>query len=301
MSEKGFFIEWVIDEQYDGMILREYLRTQRKISKSALSDIKFQGGIILVNGEEQTVRYRLNMGDSVSIQFPPEKISETMEPEQVNFDILFEDDHFLIVNKPAGIPTIPSRYYPYGSLAQGILFYYRRAKIAATFHAVNRLDRDTSGIVVVAKHRYAHYLLSLQQQEKTLNREYLALVHGVPNPEVGVINKPIGRKQGSIVERTVTEAGQYAETHYQVVKGGADYAVIRLRLKTGRTHQIRVHMACIGHPLLGDDLYGGQKDKIYRQALHSWRVNFHHPFSDKQLQIEAPIPSDMEQIINQSF
>jgi 23S rRNA pseudouridine1911/1915/1917 synthase len=297
MNRDGFTIDWTIEEQNDGMLLREYLRIIKKISKSALTDIKFHGGSIFVNGADTTVRYKLKQGDRVMIQFPPEDISEAMDPEEVNFDILLEDEHFLIVNKPAGIPTIPSRYHTEGSLAQGVLHYYQNTGIAATFHAVNRLDRDTSGIVLVAKHRYAHYLLSLQQQDKTLTREYLALVHGVPVDSTGIIKKPIGRKLGSIIERAIKEDGQYAETHFNVIRKGESSALISLKLKTGRTHQIRVHMSSVGHPLIGDDLYGGQKGSIDRQALHSWKVNFFHPFDEMPCSVEAPIPHDMKQII----
>jgi 23S rRNA pseudouridine1911/1915/1917 synthase len=298
MNNKGFTIEWLIGEQHAGMLLREYLRIEKKISRSALTDIKFHGGKIEVNGEDTTVRYQLKLKDKVKIQFPTEEVSETMAPENVNFDILMEDDHFLIVNKPAGIPTIPSKYHSNGSLAQGILYYYNLKGIPATFHAINRLDRDTSGIVMVAKHRYAHYLMSLQQKDKTLKREYLAIIHGRAEVLNDVINKPIGRKADSIIERTVSDEGQYAETHYQVVKVGKCNTLIRLQLKTGRTHQIRVHMASVGHPLLGDDLYGGQKLLINRQALHSWKVNFYHPFEEVMRGIEAPIPADMQQTIS---
>jgi 23S rRNA pseudouridine1911/1915/1917 synthase len=297
MENTRFKVDWTVARRHEGILLREYLRKEKNISKSALADIKFHGGLLLVNGKEVTVRYQLKEEDAITIHFPPEKVSDTLVPEYVDFEILYEDEHFIIVNKPSGIPTIPSHLRPTGSLAHGILYYYRNNRIQGTFHAVNRLDRDTSGIVVVAKHRYAHSLLSIQQRKKTLAREYVALIHGVPSKVEGVIKKPIGRKEGSIVERTVTEKGQYAETHYKALQIFNEYTLVSLVLKTGRTHQIRVHMSSIGHPLLGDDLYGGMRGLIGRQALHSNKVQFFHPFTEQILVVKAPITNDIKQLI----
>jgi 23S rRNA pseudouridine1911/1915/1917 synthase len=161
------------------------------------------------------------------------------------------------------------------------------------------LDKDTSGIVLVAKHRFAHSLMSKQQKDKTIKREYVAFVHGNVCRDKGTINSPIGRNPESIIERMVREDGQPSITHYEKLSYAAekDFSVVRLVLETGRTHQIRVHMASIGHPLLGDDLYGGSQTLIMRQALHSERTAFIHPFSSESIHLCLPLPEDMNRLL----
>ncbi|WLD94930.1 RluA family pseudouridine synthase [Alkalihalobacillus sp. AL-G] len=294
---KPFQITWKVEESLEGQLLREFLLKEKAISRQALTDIKFNGGSIYVNGQPVTVRHVLHNGDNVTVQFPLEEVSEHMAPEEMQLSILYEDDHFLVVNKPPNVTTIPSKYQNTGSLAQGVLHYYQSKNIGATIHIVNRLDRDTSGIVLIAKHRYAHSLLSLQQQSSQLTRTYSALCEGHPIREKSTIEEPIGRKEGSIIERCVRKDGQFALTHYEVLKKYTDFSFIRLNLDTGRTHQIRVHMAHIGHPLLGDDLYGGSTEKMQRQALHSTTLTFHHPFLEKEMTLMAPLPDDFLQLL----
>ncbi|WP_261132612.1 RluA family pseudouridine synthase [Bacillus sp. Marseille-Q3570] len=288
---------WTVGKASSGKLLREYLLQEKFISRKALTDIKYAGGALFVNDQPVTVRHQLQENDQVTVFFPPEEISESMEPVEIPLSVLFEDDHFLAVNKPADMPTIPSMFRNTDSLAQAVLFYYQQEGISSTIHAVNRLDRDTSGIVMFAKHRYGHSLLSRLQKSGEMNRTYLALCHGVPVEAKGTIEKPIGRKEGSIIERCTREDGQHAKTHFEVLQSFDDYALLRLKLETGRTHQIRVHMAFLGHPLLGDDLYGGHRALIGRQALHSRSLQFYHPFLEKAIEIEAPVPEDMARLI----
>ncbi|KZE63422.1 RNA pseudouridine synthase [Fictibacillus phosphorivorans] len=292
-----FKITWTVEKNEAPVLLRDYLKT-KQISKAALTDIKFQGGALFVNKEEVTVRKVLNSGDEVIVCFPPESKSESMEAEDISINIVYEDEHFLVVNKPAGMPTIPSYYQPKGSLAAAVLFYYQEKGIPGTFHAVNRLDKDTSGIVLIAKHRFAHSLMSKKQINKSIKRGYIAFVHGKVERLNGTIDSPIGRNPDSIIERMVREDGQQAITHYEKIDylRDRDFSVVRLTLETGRTHQIRVHMASIGHPLLGDDLYGGSYDFINRQALHSERTIFTHPFTDDQIKLEVSCPKDMKDL-----
>lgn len=290
---------WVVKKTEAPVLLREFLKS-KQISKAALTDIKFHGGALFVNEEEVTVRTTLSPGDVVNVHFPPEKKSESMVSEDLTLHIVYEDEHFLAVNKPPGMPTIPSLYQPKGSLAAGVLFYYQQNGIPGTFHAVNRLDKDTSGIVLVAKHRFAHSLMSKQQREKTINREYIALVHGKMEQDFGTIDSPIGRNPDSIIERMIREDGQPSVTHYEKIEyiTSLDTSVVKLKLETGRTHQIRVHMASIGHSLLGDDLYGGSLNLISRQALHSESTCFIHPFSQKQVKIHVNLPDDMKNLLS---
>ncbi|QFF98257.1 RluA family pseudouridine synthase [Psychrobacillus glaciei] len=281
-------------------LLRDAI-TQYGISKRALTSIKFEGGKILVNGEEKTVRHILEIGDVVTIVFPNEKKSEGLIAEKEEFPILFEDDHLLILVKKAGISTIPSREHPQGTIANYVAGYLKESGLTSTVHIVTRLDKDTSGIICIAKHRHAHHLLSEMQKKRAIFRTYEAIVHGHVKEDQLTIDAPIGRKDGSIIERVISSDGKNAKTTVEVVKRftvqGENISHVRLKLHTGRTHQIRVHMMSIGHPLIGDDLYGGSRFLINRQALHAKELGFIHPFTNKVIQIQAVFPQDMVDIL----
>lgn len=291
-----FTLEWKIQRADAGKLIREYLKEQ-EISKTALTDIKFSGGSIKLNGEEVTVRKPLSEGDVLLVEFPPESISESMEGEDIPLHILYEDDYVLVVNKPAGMSTIPSREHPTGSLANAIIGYYKKIGLATTVHIVTRLDRDTSGLVLIAKHRHIHHLMSKQQKEGTLKRKYEALAEGVFSETKGTIEKSIGRKSDSIIEREVQDGGQYACTRFEVLKQYTTFAHVKLQLETGRTHQIRVHLSHIGHPLLGDDLYGGETSRIKRQALHCAKLTFIHPIEKNELRFACDLADDMKELL----
>ncbi|MEH7416355.1 RluA family pseudouridine synthase [Neobacillus drentensis] len=292
----SFKLHWIIDETNAGLSIKEFLKRE-EISRIALTDIKFKGGFILVNQEEVNVRYKLIVGDSLTVIFPPEIPSEGVMGEYIPLTILHEDDFLLVVNKPALMNTIPSREHPNGSLANAVVGYYQRVGIQATSHIVTRLDRDTSGIVLIAKHRHVHHLFSKMQQNGLVKRTYEAFAGGLLADDQGTITEPIGRKQDSIIEREVRADGQYACTHFQVIERCSTFTHIELGLETGRTHQIRVHMSFLGHPLLGDDLYGGDTALIKRQALHCKRIQFHHPFYKEEMSFSASPPEDMTCIL----
>lgn len=290
-----FQLTWQVTAPQEGMLLREFLK-QKHISKAALADIKFKGGRIEVNGCEQTVRYALRQRDQVTVQFPAEQSSEGLVPEDLPLHIVYEDDFVLVVNKLPFTNTIPSREHPTGSVANAIAGYYKRKNIASTVHVVTRLDRDTSGLMLIAKYRHVHHLLSEQQKKDDVSRIYEAFVHGQISGE-GKVEAPIGRKDVSIIEREVREDGQYACTFYQSVAVYDEFSRVQLKLLTGRTHQIRVHMSYLGHSLLGDDLYGGTLDKIKRQALHCREVTFYHPFLEKKMTFHSDLPEDMSRLL----
>lgn len=281
-----------------GQLLREAI-SEFGISKRALTAIKFEGGEILVNGREQNVRHLLQLGDEITIIFPKEKVSDGLVPQQGPLDIVFEDEALLILNKPAYMSTIPSREHPDGSIANFVAGHFSQQDIASTVHVVTRLDRDTSGLLCIAKHRHIHHLAGLMQSEGTIHREYEAIVHG--HVQSQSIIAPIGRKETSIIEREVREDGQHAHTDVRLLKqlviDGKPYSHIRLKLHTGRTHQIRVHMAHIGHPLVGDELYGGSRNLIKRQALHCVKLQLIHPVTGETLLFERILPADMINII----
>lgn len=291
----GFRLSWQVKIEQQGVLLREFLKGQH-ISKAALVDIKFNGGRIEVNQKEETVRYVLQAGDEVTVHFPLETPSEGLLAEDLPLNIIYEDDYVLVVNKEPFMNTIPSREHPTGSVANRLAGYYQKLKLASTVHVVTRLDRDTSGLMLIAKHRHIHHLLSEQQKQGDVNRTYQALVHGDFRGE-GKIEAPIGRKSTSIIEREVREDGQYACTYYKVMSQQKDFSLVQLKLLTGRTHQIRVHMAYLGHPLLGDDLYGGTVDRINRQALHCSSLSFYHPFMHERVSFEAGLAQDMMDVI----
>lgn len=280
----------------DGELLRDAIQKQ-EISSRALTDIKYRGGKILVNGEERNVRHILSKGDEITIIFPEEKASDSLEPEQGDLNIIYEDDALLIIDKPPYINTIPSREHPAGSIANYVYGYFQERGIDSTIHVVTRLDRDTSGLVCIAKHRHIHHLMSLQLQKGLIRKEYEAIVHGHVSSDVSII-LPIGRKSTSIIEREVRKDGQFAHTDVKVLKHFVyqrePLSHVRLRLHTGRTHQIRVHMSHIGHPLVGDDLYGGNQEFFDRQALHCVQLEFFHPLSREKFIFSSEIVDSMK-------
>lgn len=276
------------------MLLRDYLFNVLKFSSRLVKRAK--EGQILVNGEPKTVRYQLKMDDVLEIHVPIEK-SESMHPEKMPLDIVYEDEDVIVVNKLAGIPTIPSRLHPNGTLANSLLYYYKNNHIPYTIHVVTRLDKDTSGLVLIAKHPYSHSLLSSMQQNGKIERKYVAIVHGNLHCESGTIDEPIGRKPNSIIERTVMQTGKRAITHYKRIKQTEQYAVVEVELETGRTHQIRVHFSYLGNPLVGDDLYGGKTGMIKRQALHCSEITFTHPFTKEYITVQSDLPEDLISII----
>jgi 23S rRNA pseudouridine1911/1915/1917 synthase len=287
-----YILKWRLEEKDAGKTIKQWLNEQ-SVSRRTLAKIKFDGGSIKVNGTEQNVLYVLEPGDLLEVQFPEEAINENLKKEDIPIDIVYEDKDVLVINKPAGMNTIPSREHPTGSLANALAHYYQEKERAFAIHIVTRLDRNTSGLVLVAKHRHAHHVFGRLQSSKQLGRTYEGFAHGVFRSASATIDAPIGRKPASIIEREVREDGKRAVTTYEVIRQFQTAAHVKIQLETGRTHQIRVHFSHIGHPLLGDDLYGGPDRLIKRQALHCSRLYFFHPFMKKEMDFRAPLPPDL--------
>ncbi|PKR86775.1 RluA family pseudouridine synthase [Margalitia camelliae] len=287
-----FSLNWVI-ERHDVDKIIKYFLAEHSISRRALTDIKFNGGFIKVNGKEENVLYKLKNGDILEVIFPPEERSESLLKEHIPLDIVYEDQSILVINKPPYMSTIPSREHPTGSLANALMGYYEKKSLESSAHIVTRLDRNTSGLVLIAKNRYIHHLCSLLQQRREIKRTYQALIAGYFNEKSGTIEAPIGRKKTSIIEREVRPDGQYACTHFEVLKQYDGFSHIKLWLDTGRTHQIRVHMSYMGHPLLGDELYGGSTSRFKRQALHCSDLQFIHPITKEEIVLHCEIPADI--------
>ncbi|MGQ7659246.1 RluA family pseudouridine synthase [Streptococcus suis] len=270
------------------------------VSKGLLAKIKYTGGAILVNDQPQNATYLLDIGDRVTIDIPAEEdLTGSLEPISFPLDIVYEDDHFLAINKPVGYASIPSSLHS-STIANFVKGYlveqdYENKQV----HIVTRLDRDTSGVMLFAKHGYAHARLDKQLQAKLIHKRYYALVKGggVLEQE-GDIIAPIGRPEDSIITRCVTKTGKYAHTSYKVVQSWGDIHLVDIQLHTGRTHQIRVHFSHIGFPLLGDDMYGGSLEcGIQRQALHCHNLAFDNPFSAQRIDLEAGLPDDFQAVI----
>ncbi|WP_405027653.1 RluA family pseudouridine synthase [Lentibacillus songyuanensis] len=288
-------MKWIIKQKHDGMLLRDYLQHVQGISRRILKAVKYDGGKILVDGKQQSVRTQIKQGEAVQLLFPPEIIGNGMKAESMPLQVIYEDDAVLVIDKPSGVATIPSMNQSSGTIANGVLAHYQRHNLPYTVHVVTRLDRDTSGLLLIAKHRYSHSLLSRSQKTGEVKRCYQAIVEGELSADYGTISEPIGRKEGSIIERTVIESGKPAMTHYQVIQQKKGMSLVDIHLETGRTHQIRVHFSYIGHPLAGDNLYGGSKRFITRQALHCRCIAFVHPFTHNNMHFESPLPDDMAQ------
>ncbi len=288
-------------EKSEPQLLRSFLKEQG-ISKGLLAKVKFQGGQILVNGNEQNVLYKLAAGDQVSFLIPDEWEHETMLPSEGPVAIVYEDAHVLVVNKPAGIASIPAQYHPTGTLANRVKAYYQKQGYKdQVIHIVTRLDRDTSGLMVFAKHGFAHAKLDKELRAHRFLKKYQALVGGAVGglADHAMIDKPISRERTSLMRRQVASDGQSAQTEYWLERRDLEQAeaLVDIRLHTGRTHQIRVHFASIGCPLLGDDMYGGSLERINRQALHCYQLDFDHPFTGERLSFVQEPPADMGLLI----
>lgn len=228
--------------------------------------------------------------DVIELHLPEE--NNEIEPVQGCLDILYEDDFLLVVNKPPFMPVHPTKVHQLDTLANIVSYLQEQKGEKYTFRALNRLDKDTSGCVVIAKDRLTYALT-----QPTITKKYLAVCEGIIT-EDGTVSAPIALEDGSSIRRCVSPAGQHAVTHYHILAAGAGHTLVELRLESGRTHQIRCHMSSIGHPLAGDDLYGGSRSMIGRQALHCSDLAFFHPFSDQKIELCAELPDDMQALLH---
>lgn len=287
-------ISLVAGELDSGKSIYQFLK-QKAVSTSLIRSLK-KDGLIHINKVPVYMDQTLLTGDKIQLLLPLES-SESLVPERIDFEVLYEDEDLLIINKPAGVAVHPTFNHPSGTLANGVMHYWQTKGLMHRFRAINRLDKDTTGIILIALNLYAYNRLSAQQESGSLIKQYAACVHGFVVNDTGTINLPIGRKEGSIIEREVRADGQHALTHYRVLKRYNDMTLLEIQLLTGRTHQIRVHFSFLGHPLLGDDLYGGSRAKILRQALHASSLTFSHPRTEQTIEITAAYPIDILQLL----
>lgn len=290
-----------IDRQYDGVVLRSYLKLTLRVSVKMLSRLKNDEMGIVVNGRRVTVRYVLHEGDVLSLA-DRDRVSGHVIPARLPVEILYEDDDVLVLNKPPEMPTHPSHGHLDDTLANALVYYYNEKGIPFVFRPISRLDRNTSGAVLVAKNKIAAARLDEAMRERQIEKTYFAILSRKILPASGRIEGYICRTDLSIITRRVCrsdEAGAaYALTDYETVAANDDVSLVRAYPRTGRTHQLRVHFADLHCPLLGDDLYGAASELISRQALHAASVCFPHPKDGHMVRVEAPLPEDMERALN---
>ncbi len=267
-------------------------------SRSQIKQL-LDGGNITVNGKTEKAKYKVKSGDMIRLEEPETKTLE-LRPENIPLDIVYEDDDVIVINKPQGMVVHPAPGHDEHTLVNALLYHCPLSTINGTFRPgiVHRIDKDTSGLLMVAKNDKAHRSLAKQLKDKTNIREYVALVHGRIAEDEGTINAPIGRSLKDRKKQAVVKDGRNAVTHFEVLKKYRDYTFVKCILETGRTHQIRVHMKYIGHPLVGDPLYGPKKTiKGNGQFLHAGKLGFVHPTTGKLLIFEAPLPKIFQECL----
>ena len=267
-------------------------------SRSQIKQL-LDGGNITVNGKTEKAKYKVKSGDVIRLEEPETKTLE-LRPENIPLDIVYEDDDVIVINKPQGMVVHPAPGHDEHTLVNALLYHCPLSTINGTFRPgiVHRIDKDTSGLLMVAKNDKAHRSLAKQLKDKTNIREYVALVHGRIAEDEGTIYAPIGRSLKDRKKQAVVKDGRNAVTHFEVLKRYRDYTLVKCILETGRTHQIRVHMKYIGHPLVGDPLYGPKKTiKGNGQFLHAGKLGFVHPTTGKLLIFEAPLPKIFQECL----
>ncbi|MDU6345936.1 MAG: RluA family pseudouridine synthase [Clostridium sp.] len=277
-------LTFAVPAEYEGCRLKGFLRGYCNVSARLLVKLKRVPDGLCVNGTHATAITLLHAGDNVCLNLPQDE--EIPVPSEVPISVLYEDADLLAVNKPAGMAMYPVPGSDSGTLSNAVAFHWRRAGETCRFRPVYRLDKNTSGIAIIAKNSYIAAALS-----HNIQKEYIAVCEGVLSGQ-GTIDSPITLAPGSKIQRTVSPSGEAAVTHWQSVCSKNDLTFLKIRLETGRTHQIRVHLSSIFHPLSGDDLYGGHLEKIGRQALHCLSASLIHPVTKEELFLQAPIPED---------
>lgn len=296
----------LVGEKDAGLRLDLYLsRNLEQISRSRIQQL-IQNDMLTINGQPCTDKnYRLQTGEYIKLILPPPERA-SLEPENIRLDIVFEDQDLLVINKPRGMVVHPAPGHGSGTMVNALLAHCEDLSgIGGVMRPgiVHRLDKDTSGLLIVAKNDNAHQFLSSQLKSRKLKREYIALVHGRVEPLKGKIEAPLGRHPLHRKKMAVIAGGREAVTRFKVLKVFRSYSLLKLRLETGRTHQIRVHLSNIGYPVLGDVLYSGSKKSelppglSLSHALHAYRLSFVHPRTREQLEFTAPLPSDFQVVL----
>ena len=285
----GTKINFKVNEDYDKKLVKEFLRRKCEVSSTLLRQLKLIDNGITRNGEHIRAVDTVNVGDEIVITLPEEKNDIT--PVNLPINILYEDEHILIFDKAPFMAVHPVHGHIDDTLANAAAYYAKTHGELWTFRAINRLDRDTSGTLLAAKNAYAAARLP-----KTVKKKYIAVCEGTIE-NGGTVDAPIRLKEGHSIQREVGEGGVRAVTHYKPIEWGNNHTLVEFDLETGRTHQIRVHMSYLGYPLAGDDMYGGSRALINRQALHCGEVSFIHPITNELMRVESQLPKEFTHIL----
>lgn len=281
----------IITSEDDGQEIKQILKKHFDFSSRLRNRIK-RNNLLTLNGKDTEGWHRVKTGDIVSIILPDEE-SHFM-PQAIPLDIVYEDDDIMLINKQAGLIVHPTKGHPVGTVANALAYYMQEQSKKWKIRFVNRLDMDTSGLLLIAKNAYCQNDISNQMHRNQISKKYIAIVKGIIEEESGTVDMPIGRPDLEDVRRGVMTDGAPSITHYKVIEHLKGHSLIELILETGRTHQIRVHMSYIGHPVLGDHLYGGENVNLMeRQALHAVELSFNHPITKLPVNFKAPVPEDM--------
>lgn len=297
---------YFVPPEEDGFILKTILQKRLMVSRKLLSRLKLTEQGITVNGVRQYISVKVHAGDRIEVRMEEEQ-SEDILPQDLPLHIIHEDEQLLIVAKEAGVIVHPTHGHYVNTIANAVVYHWQQAGVNYRFRPVHRLDQETSGVLAIAKNPYVHQQISEQMIQHKVKKEYLAFVWGVLAEPSGTINEPIDRDPEQPHVRIVTPSGYSAVTHYEVVEQYASAALVRIWLETGRTHQIRVHMRHLGHPLLGDKMYtlpafegtesaDGVAKRLDRQALHAFRLGFVHPGTREWVEYNAPLPADLAEL-----
>ncbi|MGH1256516.1 MULTISPECIES: RluA family pseudouridine synthase [Bacillus] len=292
-KKKGEWCEITVPAKWNGISIDSLLKIEWEIPKKLLHQLRMEKGIT-VNGEQRRWNELLKEGDKLQVHMFIEEEYD-VEPEYGELDVVYEDDHVLIVNKPEKMDTHPAEKGGMGTLANLVAFHFQMQGLEMKVRHIHRLDKDTTGGVVFAKHRIAGAIMDRLLMERKIKRTYAALVEGKVKGKQGTIDAAIGRDRHHATRRRVSPKGDQAITFYKVEKyfKNQNVTFVTLQLETGRTHQIRVHMSYHGNPLVGDVLYGGQTQYMSRQALHAMKINFLHPITKEEIEVDVPFPAKL--------
>lgn len=289
--------EYFVDNNSCGKKIKDFLKNDLGLSKRSIISLKKNMGI-RINEIPIYVDYILKQGDRLEL-LCKEELHQDIVPQEMDLDIIYEDEYIIVLNKPASMPVHPTKNHYTGTLSNGLCNYFIQKKDSFPIRPINRLDKDTSGLVVFAKSSHVQYVFS-KLENKDFQKEYIAIVQGIVKNSQGIIDMPIVRESDISIKRIVSDKGNNALTYYTVLKRLKDSTILKVKLGTGRTHQIRVHMSYLGHPIVGDDIYGSKSEIISRQALHAFRINLLHPFLEKRIKILAKLPDDIKKLIYES-
>lgn len=290
-------LKYTIKETDTYQNVKEVLKAYFGISERLLLKLKNTQNILL-NGTSTYVSKEVVSGDIIEVLIDFVEDNSNIVPIKMNLNIIYEDDSYLVLNKEPNMAIHPSMLHYDTSLSNGVKYYFDSINLKKKIRPVNRLDKDTSGLVIFAKNEYIQECLVSQMKTKNMKKTYIAVCEGLFTEKSGTINAPIARKPGSIIERYVDSSGDIAITHYEVLDEIDNVSIVKCVLETGRTHQIRVHLSHLGHPILGDTLYGNKNTNVPRQLLHAYKLDFIHPISKENVSYTAPIPEDFKNYIN---